>query len=391
MPRDLSAALLAAQHADITDPYVIIILSMLGEEPPLPTTPGILGLQVAPAGGSREFLTYAPDDWSVLSTDTPTGGTYIGTKCLGGKLFRKGSDTQVFRQGEYGYLHRSDNDGAAWADKSGFGADAATGCVDFDRSTDGTLWLLKYTGAGVGFISEIWRSVNDGDTWTPVYTPSSWSYWYGRAICCDPADSNRIIACGRTGSRLTFVYSDDGGSTWHEVDPTDTVSVGTGPNGTQLLFGTGGRLVLAHGTDPLVETSDDWADHWTTRLAPTHGGSRFMHQMVHGSSASEFFLAQTQTGPPEVRAISRSTDNAVTWTEDWALDTDMAINDRIWGLAYDQIGSCLYAHSRTTEAAPPAITVVKWTSAGGWEDITADLYDEASNDPGERGIVVIPS
>src|SRR4030042_1464011 len=65
MPRDLTPALLAAQHADETNPYLIALLSMFGGEPPVPF---IIDSEDTYEPGTIVYVTHSEDPYSGEAT-----------------------------------------------------------------------------------------------------------------------------------------------------------------------------------------------------------------------------------------------------------------------------------------------------------------------------------
>jgi photosystem II stability/assembly factor-like uncharacterized protein len=109
---------------------------------------------------------------------------------------------------------------------------------------------------------EVWRSTDDGATWTPARAREVFPWHYPRGIAARPDDSKTVFVTlgdstpGRTG---TLVRSRDAGTTWQSL------SLPTQPNSavwTVSVSAATPDLMLAASRYGYLYRSDDGGDSW---------------------------------------------------------------------------------------------------------------------------------
>jgi hypothetical protein len=141
----------------------------------------------------------------------------------------------------------------------------------------------------------------------------------------------------------------------------------------------------------MCRVCDNWsgANTWTNKLTPTGGTVPTFEQIVHGTSASEFFLAYLTTVPSD-GWIARSTDNGENWDDTWVqMSADGPGFASIMALAYDDFNDYLYAGA-VNVAAPAAKVVARWDAVGGWVDLTDDIFAELGATTNGQGWLCAP-
>src|SRR5256714_11609938 len=254
----------------------------------------------------------------------------------------------------------------------------------------------------------VWKTVNDGTTWTPVFDREG-SYSIG-AIALDPKNPLTVwVGTGENNSQRSVSYgngvyrSDDGGKTWKNVglktsehigriaiDPKDSNTVYVAAQGP--LWGPGGERGLFKTTDggktwkALLTVSENTGvtdvaidpNNPDTLYASAYQRRRHVYTLVNGGPES---------------ALYKSTDAGATWNKLRAglPNSDMG---RI-GIAISPVDSnVVYASS---EAADRKGGIFRSSDRGAsWErrnpfDTTAMYYGHIYCDPKEVDRVYVPN
>ena len=175
----------------------------------------------------------------------------------------------------------------------------------------GTLWVGTASGG-------VWRSDNDGLSWTSVFD-SAGTMTVG-TVAIDPNDSGTIwVGTGENNQGcesyfgIGLLRSMDGGLNWEArngsgastlQDLSSFANVIVDPRNSAHIV-TGGRIrgcTSGSQANGGIYTSDDAGLTWTQRLSNTP-----VHEIAQDPTVRNTFWAATERG------IYKSTDNAVTW------------------------------------------------------------------------------
>ena len=310
---------------------------------------------------------------------------------------------------------RTKDGGSSWDDVYAAPTDGGDTRLwqDFAMTTDGVLWglTINFTSGSPFDHTEIWKSTDDGDSWTEVYDNSADGY-VGRHLVAHPTDPNRILVYGHADATIRrkplVIFSIDGGVSWN-ANAQGSVIWAAGPytRSDDIKQLTSNRLVVFNrsaGDEEAWYTSDDNGATWTKRTTLTGltAGVHRLHSIVGEASGVGLYSAFDK--PPatsvEDSVIYQSLDGGVTWAEMSNFVPVLHFSHRVrCGLAYDAIEKALYTWGTGTGWAPNTDHVWKLkptNEATAWEDVSAQLLPwggDASYSVGERsshGIAVIP-
>jgi len=350
---------------------------------------GVVGAQSFSA--DYEFLRHDPGDWVEQSATAPASGRYCWIKNLNGTLFRLNCSVGGNLGKISGSLQRSPDDGVTWTEV--FAGDVAgqIGIIDFDRAADGTLWAVwGHWTLSLGK-PRVYKSINDGLTWTQVYELSLTNY-FPVSIACHPTDPLKIAFICRyysTPFNARLGYTVNGGGAWTEVD-CGWYYLASNTWWNQLIWGDSDRLMATNNnTTSMVRISDDFGVTWTVQLTIADTAVNFA-QIVRGTSVSEYFLLRYVAATP-FGYIARSTDNGWTWNATWmGLLADVGFGASGYALAYDNYADRLYVGRSSTPLAPGAV-VKTWNVTEGWLDITDDIATEFGLENMGQGFLCSPT
>jgi hypothetical protein len=204
--------------------------------------------------------------------------------------------------------------------------DISTWSDDFPNSAltladdSAILMVDSSTSLNQGFA--IWRSTDDGSTWTKVHTGAGAQAAGG----ITQHDDGRVVVTRYSSTGLAYpLYSDDGGLSWTlssngvEASPATSGSITVGeihnvfmkhPDGTYMFAGKG--------------TATDQYPKFHT--APTIGGTWTFIEYINGNTiggqwsdcafndGATIYVGLGEVGANEYARIMRSTDKGVTWS-----------------------------------------------------------------------------
>ncbi|HYL78231.1 MAG TPA: glycosyl hydrolase [Bryobacteraceae bacterium] len=176
----------------------------------------------------------------------------------------------------------------------------------------------------------LWRTTNDGTTWTPVFDTQG-SYSIG-TVALDPKNPSVVwVGTGENNNQRSVSYgdgvykSDDGGRTWHNMGLRKSEHIGhilIDPRDSNVVYVAAAGPLWKGGGDRGLYKSTDGGKNWTSLikvgeytgvadvimdprnpdilLAATHQRQRTYYTLIHGGPES---------------ALWRSTDAGKTWSK----------------------------------------------------------------------------
>ncbi len=144
-----------------------------------------------------------------------------------------------------------------------------SGVKDVAQAADGSLWLMWGTRTDIDQPLRVYKSVDDGVTWSLIFDQSGTdgteiNLSTGN-IACHPTDTDRVaVLCYKNiGATPRLLVTVDGGANWTEQ--TGLVNGGV-TNSHRVQWGDAGRLIVATG-GARIETNDNdgAAGSWVER------------------------------------------------------------------------------------------------------------------------------
>ena len=343
--RELTDTLLASQKDPVTDPYIIIFLSMLEQPPPLE---GYLALL---SRNSQQVWVYDDDTglWTLQSDESGPGNFSQLSQTFTGHWLYVGS------RGELGDVWHSP-DGVdftkTWTHLTAGGYNS--GVWEYDISPDGTVWILvgnsaAHVGANAYKPLRIYKSEDGGATWTLVYTDEGFDYAGDdrntgpRTIAASQTDSDIVVVCceGRFNVEPDSIYTIDGGNTWvRRINPTQDFPRGAG-NYDHMRFAASGRLLyLTSQAVCKVWYSDDLGESWTQATETTPFNSPVGRRLGWWRSnwgSNNIMICDRPAGTPSPQHVKVfvSKDNGASWDKVDADDPTFPYT--AWGVDYDAV------------------------------------------------------
>ncbi len=187
---------------------------------------------------------------------------------------------------------------------------------------DGSIVLM----GGYAASNDVWRSVDNGSTWTEMNSSAGWSARYAHSSVALPDGS--IVLMG--GIDASFNYkndvwrSTDNGATWTEMNSSADWSARESFRSVALPDGS---IVLMGGYDGSskndVWRSVDNGSTWTEMNSSAGWSARYAHSSVALPDGSIVLMGGIDASFNYKNDVWRSTDNGATWTEmnssaDWS-------------------------------------------------------------------------
>ena len=204
---------------------------------------------------------------------------------------------------------------------------------------DGSIVLMGGEDNNNNLMNDVWRSTDNGATWTQMTASAGWSAREGHSSVTMP-DGSIVLMGGVNGEKrlgygggLDDVWrSTDNGATWMQMTASAGWS-GREPNGWSgrayhsSVAMPDGSIVLMGGNYPDVHTgltgfaNDVWRSTdngatWTQMTASAGWSGRKSHSSVAMPDGSIVLMGgQTATEPYLRNDVWRSTNNGATWTQ----------------------------------------------------------------------------
>ena len=259
-------------------------------------------------------------------TATPTSGAV--------PLTIQFSDTSTGSPSGWAWFFGDENYTEPWTQKTASAGWAPRTYQSSVVMPDGSIIFMGGGGTSNNNYNDVWRSKDDGATWTQVDTSSSSSMWtprYGQSSVVMP-DGSIVLMGGdqnpSSGAPLNDVWrSTDEGATWTEVNtspgwsPREVFSSVAMPDGSIVLMGGMGTNDVWRSTDDgktwtKVNENAEWPIRWAESSVAMPDGSIVL---MGGQGVDNVYLND----------VWRSTDEGATWTEvntspGWPARTDFS-------------------------------------------------------------------
>jgi PKD repeat protein len=183
---------------------------------------------------------------------------------------------------------------------------------------DGSIVLMGGIHESYSYLNDVWRSVDNGTTWTLMNASPGWSRRIGHSSVALP-DSSILLIGGYDGDEKNDTWrSKDNGATWDLVTTEAPWSARHGhscivlPDESIILTGGGGSGGWIHTND--VWRSTDAGSTWVLVNASAGWLARDGHSSAVMADGS-IVLMGGEDGITAVNDTWRSTDKGVTWSE----------------------------------------------------------------------------
>lgn len=347
---------------------------------------------------ARHFSKLTASAWTLQDDPGAAAQDPIGiVKKLGANLYRIIGDDQMAAISHFcvhpGQLRRSTDEGQNWTN---VGPTPVTdsgdtwGPNDMIEGADGTLWLCccpDDVSNGNLAAPAVYRSINDGVTWTKVYedTTKDTGNWRRMiSIVAHPSNANVIAAVGDRNPGVSLVWvTENGGGAWATNNGSSGQSVG---GARRAVMMDNARIVMIRGTT-FYYTDDYGATAWSTGA----GASLSTYQYCLARGGTILFASG---GTASVPRVLRSLDYGLNWTQIFD-ETDVgnaAWTTKYSGLQYDPVTDTLYVAS-DVEAGDAVNTFMVFSlasaaqaSIGLFKDLTYDLSDGFGGHVGVNGL-----
>ncbi|MBN1135139.1 MAG: exo-alpha-sialidase [Anaerolineae bacterium] len=278
--------------------------------------------------------------------------------------------------GTFSYKHdvwRSTDQGATWTEMTTAAGWTARRFHTSVTLPDGSIVLMGGDN-GSGSWNDVWRSTDQGATWTQQTAAAEWTARTDHTSVALP-DGSIVLMGGYDGSRRNDVWrSTDQGATWTQL--TSTASW-TARSSLRSVVLSDGSIVLMGGSDGSVRNdvwrSTDQGATWTEMTAATLWPARSGHTSVALSDGSIVLMGGSPGGLSGMDDVWRSTDQGATWTQMTAADpwwtarsghTSVVLLDGSIVLMAGSAGSTRYHDVwRSTDQGA---TWTQMTAAAGW-------------------------
>lgn len=196
---------------------------------------------------------------------------------------------------------------------------------------DGSIILMGGMDAGLGRKNDVWRSGDNGTTWTQMNARSGWSQRYGQT-CVAMEDGSIVLMGGYENSRVMndVWMSKDNGATWTQVTENAPWPARFGHTSVVMQDGS---IILMGGRNTTTPTNDVWrsTDHGSTWMLVTRNApwsARYSSGcQVMPDDSIVLMGGYEGKGSASVKGDTwRSTDMGASWT---------LMNERAWDGRYD--------------------------------------------------------
>ncbi len=215
---------------------------------------------------------------------------------------------------------RSTDDGATWTEMTANGPWVPRSWGSTVLTSDGSIVLMGGSG-GPGYLNDVWRSIDNGATWTEMTANASWLPRVGLSSVGMPDGSIVMMGGFAMGGKFAGNPSDvwrstDDGATWTEMNASggwpgrEWFCSVVMPDDSIVIMG-GSNLDTFY--NDVWRSTDDGAT-WTEMTANAGWEPRELFSAV-GMPDGSIVVMGGQGASQEFNDIWRSTDNGATWTQ----------------------------------------------------------------------------
>jgi subtilisin family serine protease len=233
------------------------------------------------------------------------------------------SDGSIVLMGGYGSVHKNDvwrstNNGATWTQVNASAGWSGRALHSSVVMPDGSIVLMGGVDYTYSKKNDVWKSINNGVTWTLVNASAGWSGRYAHSSVVIP-DGSIVLMGGNDGGNKNDVWrSTDNGTIWTQMNASAGWMARPGhtsvamPDGSIVLMGGGGGGSYKND----AWRSTDKGATWTQMNASAGWSPRDGHSSVVMPDGSIVLMGGYDgSGFNRKNDVWRSTDNGATWIQ----------------------------------------------------------------------------
>ena len=275
-----------------------------------------------------DTTTNTPTGWAWYFGDESYTAPWMQMAAAAGWSAREGfssvamSDGSIVLMGGYNSgghkndVWRSTNNGATWTQMTASAEWSARGAQRSVAMPDGSIILMGGVDNTYTNKNDVWRSTNNGATWTQMTASAGWSGRYFFSSVAMP-DGSIVLMGGNDGTNKNDVWrSTNNGATWTQM----TASAGWSARpGSSSVVMPDGSIVLMGGNDGGYN-NDVWRSTnngatWTQVTASAGWTARDGHSSVAMPDGSIVLMGGQDKTYSNKNDVWRSTNNGATWTQ----------------------------------------------------------------------------
>ena len=256
--------------------------------------------------------------WSPRSSQTsvtmPDGGIVL----MGGAEIDYNIKNDVWRSTDKGATWTQVNASAGWSKRWGHSSVVMP---------DGSLVLMggiEYYNSVESYKNDVWRSTDNGATWTQITASAGWSGRVHHSSVAMPDGSIVLMGGDEGGNKKNDVWrSTDNGATWTKMTESAGWTARSEHSSVAMLDGSivliGGRISNSAGFKNDVWRSTDKGATWTQVNASADWSARAGHSSQVMPDGSIVLMGgrvyDSNSADGFKNDVWRSTDNGATWTD----------------------------------------------------------------------------
>jgi hypothetical protein len=308
-----------------------------------PTPPSLTGIAVDPVTPTRVYATarVGLDGGLYRSTDAGASWSFTRLGVLNAVAIDPATPSTIYAVGDG--IRKSSDAGANWTEVQTFPNFACVAIAPSSpstvyagglKSTDGgATWKTVFSNSGsvlavaihptmpnIVYLgvddAGVFKTVDDGKTWTPIGPDVGGRTLTVRALAIDPTNPETVYAAGLTINGGFSVYkTTNGGATWTSSPITViTQSIALDPATPTTVFA--GTLDFG------VWRSTDGAASWNS--ASTGLANTFVHALAVDATPGTVYAAADRNGIVSGSTVARSTDGGATWAPTASIDSGLS-------------------------------------------------------------------